>query len=282
MLKRTIERLYIAMLVIPVLLLLDARITLWLTPHFPVATLIFGTTLLGLIGAVGGLGVIIKRRLNRQAFRPELLIVCAALFFNAAVVQAKFGFQNVDLKNAHDYSTNIVNPPQFLQTKDQRQLVQTRSVPSKLFGLFLGTPVSDEIFKADTDSIVLPLSGLDSKIVLKRVIERSGWSMTSYSVSSRDHIDFSETYNYHGYVALAKQRSSLAVSIISTQPGRSVIDIRVASRTGYRSLGASVLLIRELASEILLMSQEFVPVQDLDGVGDATMLSNAHMIKRSD
>ena len=265
MLKRTIERLYIAMVVIPVLLLLDARITLWLTPHFPVATLIFGTTLLGLIGAVGGLGIIIKRRLNRQAFRPELLIVCAALFFNAAVVQAKFGFQNVDLKNAHDYSTNIVNPPQFLQTKDQRQLVQTRSVRYKQFVLFPLTPVSDEIFKADTDSIVLPLSGVDSKIVLKRVIERSGWSMTSYSVSSRDHIDFSETYNYHGYVALAKQRSSLAVSIISTQPGRSVIDIRVASRTGYRSLGASVLLIRQLASEILLLSQEFVLVQNLDG-----------------
>ena len=135
----------------------------------------------------------------------------------------------------------------------------------KQFVLFPLTPVSDEIFKADTDSIVLPLSGLASKIVLKRVIERSGWSMTSYSVSSRDHIDFSETYQYHGYVALANQRSSLAVSIISTQPGRSVIDIRVASRTGYRSLGASVLLIRQLASEILLLSQEFVLVQNLDG-----------------
>jgi|TARA_B110000503_G_C7163240_1_gene420655 hypothetical protein len=282
MLERRIEWLYIAILVIPVMLFLDAKVTLWLLPYLPVALLILGTTLLALIGAVGGLGIIIKRRLNRQSFRPELLILCAALFFNDAVAQAKFGFQNIDLKNAHDYSTDIVNPPQFLQTKDQRQLAQTLSARPKFVGLFLGMPVSDEIFKADTDSIVLPLSGLDSKFVLKRAIECLDWSMTSYLVSSRDHIDFSEAYQYQGYGDLAKQRSSLAVSIISTPLGSSVIDIRVSSPTGYRTFGASVLLIRQLASEILLLSQEFVLAQNLDGVGGVTMFSSTHMIKRSD
>lgn len=249
---KIVERFCIAMVLMQVVLAWDPRFTRDSLGDFPQGMIFVIFGLLGFISAVFGIGILLKQLINHQTMNVGLLLACGLTFSITVVVQISYGWQNFNFKKANDYSTDIVNPPQFQQTKHERLIIQDISSIWQFFD------IPHKITKADIGSIVLPLSGLDSKIVLKRVIERSSWKLSSYSTSSSDGVDFSETYEFRGSKGNpVSQLTDLSVRIASTEAGFSVIDIRSSSRVRYRDLGANSNVIRQLTMDILMMAKQY-------------------------
>ena len=223
---------------------------------FPATVFFIVFVLLGAMGAIIGLGMIVKSLVHRELFRPELLIVCGMAFFSVLFMQLHYGWQNLDFEKANDYSTDIVHVPQLQHTKHERLHVKEAS---PVWG-FMDIP--HKISQADTDSIDLPMNARDTKIVLNQAIARLGWVKSRQLTNPSDDTSFYEIHEFLAGNALTLQRTDLLVRIVSTNPGSSIIDIRSSSPGRRRDLGFNAFMIRKLASEILLLAPVYMGVQD--------------------
>ena len=142
----------------------------------------------GGVGAIIGIGLCIKRNLNKTPFGREGLVIFLACLSSVISVQLIYGWQSVDLSAGNDYSTDAINPPQFNQSKFGR--LRFQQMPS--FWRFLDIP--HKVLKSDTDSLVLPMSGFDSKIIIKQVINKLGWMFVRLMDNASTSEGFNETY----------------------------------------------------------------------------------------
>ena len=219
---------------------------------FPTSILFLASIILG--GTFGTVGIIllIKRKYHGEEVRLRALVVCSLSFFILVFVQALYGFQNIDLKRGNDYSTDVANIPQYQHTKEQRLRSQNVSV---LWGFM---DIQHKILKSDTDSIVIPVSGVTSKIILNKAFNKLGWLLVRRSVNTTQGEGFSETYEVMGGLNGTPRRTDLAGRIVSDNGTFSVIDVRSSSPNRRRDLGFNEIMIQKLTEDVLKEAANFI------------------------
>ena len=261
MVAKLVERCGIAVLFTQVAILVVGQAQIVDPWHAPITVVFTLITLLGAVGVGLGLVIIIKSLLYREPFCLELLLVCGLMCIMFLFVQFTYGWQNFDYKRANDYSTNIVNVPQYKLTKYERLHVKESS------SLWAFMDIPHSIVKADTDSLVLPLSALESKIVLNQATAALDWVLVRHTTSISDGIGFSENYEFLAGNPGVAQRTDLLVRIASTKPGSSVIDIRSSSPGRRRDLGLNAFMIGKIASEISAKASQYEKLELTLGKG---------------
>lgn len=253
-----VERFCIAMLLFQAGFFLVVQFKI-IDPWFFPATVFFPIfVFLGLIVSLFGFGIIVKSLLYRQSFRLELLMVCGLSVITFVSIQLTYGWENVDFKKANDYTTDIIDIPQFQQSKHERLHVKE---VSPIWG-FMDIPHT--VSQADVGSIFLRLNGLDAKIVVKEATSNLGWLHVRYSITPRDGIRFNETHQFLAGNPGVNQRTDVVVRIVSTELGFSIVDIRSSSPGRRRDLGFNSLMIRKLANEIVTKAAVYRAAQDLN------------------
>jgi hypothetical protein len=211
---------------------------------FPAVAFLLAAAILGCFGAVLGIGHAIKSKNDMKPGRPDALVIYLFCILTVVSIEFIYGWNNLDLSAANDYSTDAMNPPQFNQSKNERLLVKE---PSKLLS-FMNIP--HKIRKAGTDSIVLPLSGFDSKILVKQALNKLGWMLVQRFDDVSNHNGFNETYTVIGGVTGIRVFTDVAVRVRSNNLGVSVIDIRASSNNSRRDMGFNERVIKELAETL--------------------------------
>ena len=156
-------------------------------------------------------------------------------------VQHLYGWQSIDLSAGNDYSTDAIKPPQFNQSKNDR--LHSHQIPS--LWRFLDIP--HKVLKSDTGSLVLPMSGLDSKILIKQTLNNLGWVFLRRSYDSSNDKVFNETCIAKAGITGIQRHTDLAVRVTSDNRGVSTVDVRASSPYRRRDLGFNNLVIRKLA-----------------------------------
>jgi len=165
-------------------------------------------------------------------------------------VQLLYGWQSIDLSAGNDYSTDTINPPQFNQSKHDR--LHSQQMPS--FWRFLDIP--HKVLKSDTGSLVLPMSGLDSKIMIKQAINRLGWVFAGRMDDASTSEGFNETYLLRAGNPGIAGHTDVAVRVVTNNEGFSVVDIHSSSYHSRRDLGFNELMILRLKKEILVVASK--------------------------
>ena len=204
----------------------------------------------GGVGAIIGIGLCIKRNLNKTPFGREGLVIFLASLSSVISVQLIYGWQSVDLSAGNDYSTDAINPPQFNQSKYGR--LRFHQMPS--FWCFLDIP--HKVLKSDTDSLVFPMSGFDSKIIIKQVINKLGWMFVRLMDNASTSESFNETYLLRAGNPGIAGHTDVAVRVVTNNEGFSVVDIHSSSYHSRRDLGFNELMILRLKKEILVAARE--------------------------
>jgi|TARA_B110000908_G_scaffold15139_1_gene17292 hypothetical protein len=251
MVAKLVERCGIAVLCTQVAILVVIQGQIVDPWHVPITVVFTLITLLGAVGVGLGLVMITKSLVYREPFRLELLLVCVLMCIMFLFMQFTYGWQNIDYKRGNDYSTDIVNLPQYKLTKYERLHVKETS------SLWSFMDIPHSIVKADTDSIVLPLSALESKIVLNQATAALDWMLIRYTTNISDGINSSENYEFLAGNPELSQRTDLLVRIVSTEAGSSVIDIRSSSPGRRRDLGFNAFMIRKIAGEIAVKASQY-------------------------
>ena len=211
---------------------------------FPAVTCLLAVSALGGFGAVLGIGRAIKSKNDMTPVGADALVIYMFCILTVVSIEFIYGWNNLDLSAANDYSTDAMNPPQFNQSKNERLLIKE---PSKLLS-FMSIP--HKIRKADTDTIVLPISGFDSKLLVKRALNKLGWMLVQrFDDVSNDNV-FNETYTVIGGITGIRVLTDVAVRVRSNNLGVSAIDIRASSNNSRRDLGFNERVIKELAKTL--------------------------------
>ena len=100
------------------------------------------------------------------------------------------------------------------------------------------------------------MSGFDSKIIVKQVINKLGWVFVRLMDNSSTSEGFNETYLLRAGTAEMAGRTDVAVRIVTNNEGFSVVDIHSSSSHSRRDLGFNELMILRLKKEILLAARE--------------------------
>ena len=204
----------------------------------------------GGVAAIIGICLCIKRNFNKTPFGREGLMIFLTCLSSVISVQVFYGWQSIDLSAGNDYSTDAINPPQFNQSKHNR----LRSQQMPLFWRFLDIP--HKVLKSDTDSLVLSMSGFDSKIMIKQVINKLGWVFVRLMDNTSTSEGFNETYLLRAGNPGIAGRTDVAVRVVTNNEGFSEIDIHSSSSHSRRDLGFNELMILRLKKEILLAARE--------------------------
>jgi uncharacterized membrane protein YsdA (DUF1294 family) len=205
----------------------------------------------GGVGAIIGIGLCIKRKFNKISFGGEGLVTFLMCLLSVLGVQLIYGWQSIDLRSAgNDYSTDTINPPQFNQSKHDR--LHSHQMPS--FWRFLDIP--HKVLKSDTGSLVLPMSGLDSKIMIKQAINRLGWVFAGRMDDASTSEGFNETYLLRAGSPGIAGRTDVAVRVVTNNEGFSVVDIHSSATHSRRDLGFNELMILRLKKEILVVASK--------------------------
>tara|TARA_B110000977_G_scaffold66329_1_gene90209 strand:+ start:3910 stop:4665 length:756 start_codon:yes stop_codon:yes gene_type:complete len=199
----------------------------------------------GGVGAIIGVGLCIKLKFNKTPFGVEGFVVFLACFSSVIVTELLYGWQSIDLNAGNDYSTDVINPPQFNESKNNR--LHFQQIPS--FWRFMDIP--NKVLKSDTDSLVLSMSGLDSKIIIKQAVNKLGWMFYRRIDGANTSEGFNETYLLSGGNPGIAGHSDLAVRVVTDNEGFSVVDIHSSARHSRRDLGFNELLILRLNKQIL-------------------------------
>ena len=218
---------------------------------FPDGRVFLGLTIAGCIIGVIGIGLLIKRKFYGEAVGIETMLICSLPFALLALIQVLFGLQNIDFTKGNDYSTDVSDVPQYQSTKEQRPRSQ------KVISLRSSMDVPHQILKSDTDSLMLPVSGLTSKIILKRSLNNLGWSVTHRALKAPKSARFSETYEVIGRLSGTPFRTELAIRIVSDNGSFSVIDIRSSFPGRRRDLGLNEIMIQKLSEDIYKVAENF-------------------------
>ena len=204
----------------------------------------------GGVGAIIGIGLCIKRKFNKIFFGGEGLATFLMCLLSVLSVQLIYGWQSIDLSTGNDYSTDTINPPQFNQSKHDR--LHSHQMPS--FWRFLDIP--HKVLKSDTGSLVLPMSGLDSKIMIKQAINRLGWVFAGRMDDASTSEGFNETYLLRAGSPGIAGRTDVAVRVVTNNEGFSVVDIHSSATHSRRDLGFNELMILRLKKEILVVASK--------------------------
>ena len=204
----------------------------------------------GGVGAIIGIGLCIKRKFNKISFGGEVLVTFLMCLLSVLGVQLIYGWQSIDLSAGNDYSTDTINPPQFNQSKHDR--LHSHQMPS--YWRFLDIP--HKVLKSDTGSLVLPMSGLDSKIMIKQAINRLGWVFAGRMDDASTSEGFNETYLLRAGTAEMAGRTDVAVRIVTNNEGFSVVDIHSSASHSRRDIGFNELMILRLKKEILVVASK--------------------------
>ena len=211
---------------------------------FPTSVLFLGSCGLGVVFGVFGGCRLVQRALQSEAIRLQtalLLVLTVALL---SVVQGSFGFQNFSWKKGNDYSTSSTDIPKFSLTKVER----LRSTHTSALWGFMDIPQA--ILKSDTDSIVLPMSGLVTKRIAIKTLNKMGWQVVRRFDETMDDVGFTEVYEIVGAMAGSPRHTNLLVRVVSLTGSSSVVDIRSSSPGRRRDLGFNELMIRNFADEL--------------------------------
>ena len=210
---------------------------------FPTSVLFLGSCGLGAgFGVVGGCRLV-QQTLQGEAIRlksASLLVLTVSLL---SVVQGSFGFQNLNWEKGNDYSTSISDVPEFSLNKVER----LRSQDVSPLWSFMDIPHA--ILKSNTDSVVLPKSGLDTKIIVIKTVNKMGWRVARRFSETVDN-NFKEVYEIVGGIAGSPRRTDLIVRVGSVSGSSSVIDVRSSSPGRRRDLGFNELMIHNFTEEL--------------------------------
>ena len=204
----------------------------------------------GGVAAIIGICLCIRRNFNKTPFGREGLVIFLTCLSSVISVQVFYGWQSIDLSAGNDYSTDAINPPQFNQSKHNR--LRSQQMPS--FWRFLDIP--HKVLKSDTDSLVLSMSGFDSKIMIKQVINKLGWVFVRLMDNTSTSEGFNETYLLRAGNPGIAGRTDVAVRVVTNNEGFSEVDIHSSSSHSRRDLGFNELMILRLKKEILLAVRE--------------------------
>ena len=207
-------------------------------------------SVLGGFGAILGIILTVNNKLERAPFVLEKLCIFLACISSIVFIEVLYGFENINLAVGNDYSTDAINPPQFNQSKYGR--LRFHQMPS--FWCFLDIP--HKVLKSDTDSLVLPMSGFDSKIIIKQVINKLGWMFVRLMDNASTSEGFNETYLLRAGNPGIAGHTDVAVRVVTNNEGFSVVDIHSSSYHSRRDLGFNELMILRLKKEILVAARE--------------------------
>ena len=159
---------------------------------FPTSVLFLVSCGLGAVFGVFGGCRLVQRALQGEAIRPQTALLLVLTVSLLSVVQGSFGFQNLNWKKGNDYSTSITDIPKFSLAKDER----LRSTSTSALWGFMDIPQA--ILKSDTDSIVLPMSGLVTKRIVIKTLNKMGWRVVRRFDETMDDVGFKEVYEIVG------------------------------------------------------------------------------------
>ena len=211
---------------------------------FPALVFFLISLILCSVGAILGIGLCIMRKHQQHAVRLDTIVLFFMCLFMVGCFQFVYGWQSFDLTAGNDYSTDITNPPQYQLSKYQRLKVKQ---VSPVWGFM---DILPKILKSDKDSLVLPKSGLELKIIINQVTNKLDWMVSGRSDSKTTDKNFDETYELIVGLAGVRQRTNLVVRVVSNNDGSSVVDIRSSSPGRRRDFGFNELMIRTLADEL--------------------------------
>ena len=216
----------------------------------PVPFLWLITSILAGIVAAYGTFLLIREKLYGKSVRVKSIVVYALNLGIVMFLQVSYGYQNLDLQKGNDYSTDIVDAPRHRLTSDKRM---TSKEVSYVWG-FLSIP--HKILKSDLDSIILPVSNLDSTLIVKKAINRLGWVLRRHSVSTTSDGGPSDNYEFKAGLHLL-DRNDVVVRLSSNPSGSVVVDMRSSSVVRRRDWGTNNLIIKRLAGEILDVAKSY-------------------------
>ena len=199
---------------------------------------------LGGFAGVIGIFLIAKSVWSKQLFRIELLFASGLNIFFVIVFQQNIGWQNIDLREGNDYSTDIASIPQYQFINNQRDSVKKAYPLSAIQS-------SDVTLKASTGSIFLPYSAPESARLIRKVVNIRGWSVTRRLVLSADNTESIEIFQFEARVPLIGHISDVVIRSIPDKLGSTKIDIRASWRNNKRDLGLNNVIIHTLTTDIL-------------------------------
>lgn len=210
---------------------------------FPAVVFMLATIFLGGIGAFFGIAQAVKNKRDVNPERNSALVTYFLCIFTVTTIEIVYGWNNIDLSAANDYSTDLMTPPQFNQSKYERLLAKESSELLR----FMDIP--HKVRQAETESLILLVSGLDSKILIKQAINKLGWVLLRRSDDASTDKVFNETYQVKGGIT-GIGRTDMAIRIISANATESIIDVRASSPNSRRDFGFNGLVIKELFKEL--------------------------------
>ena len=199
---------------------------------------------LGGFAGVIGIFLIAKSVWSKQLFRIELLFASGLNIFFVMMFQQGVGWQNMDLREGNDYSTDIASIPQYQFINNQRDSVKKAYLVSAI-------PSSNVTVKADKGTVVLPLSALASRRIIRKATNVRGWLITRYLVLSTDDIESIEIFQLTARMPLSGYRSDVVIRSISDKLGSTKIDIRASWLNNKRDFGLNNVIINVLTTDIL-------------------------------
>ena len=126
---------------------------------------------------------------------------------------------------------------------------------TKFWSLF---EISDKTLKADAGSVIVPMSGLDIKRLIKKMARNFGWIAIRYEVLGSSSTSLTETFEFKAGSPLLWQRSDVVVRVVSRQSYTAVIDIRSSSPNKRVDLGFNNMMINRIRAQVLEMADDSI------------------------
>ena len=106
--------------------------------------------------------------------------------------------------------------------------------------------------------VIVPMSGLDIKRLIKKMARNFGWIAIRYEVLGSSSTGLTETFEFKAGLPLLRQRSDVVVRVVSRQNYRAVIDIRSSSPNKRVDLGFNNMMINKIRAQLLEMADDSI------------------------
>ena len=113
---------------------------------------------------------------------------------------------------------------------------------TKFWSLF---EISDKTLKADAGSVIVPMSGLDIKRLIKKMARNFGWIAVRYEVLGSSSIGLTDTFELKAGSPLLQQCCDMIIRVVLRQYYGAVIDIRSSSLNKRVDLGFNNMMINK-------------------------------------
>lgn len=216
----------------------------WINSWWYPAGILMIPLFLGGVASFIGICLIAKSVWSRQPFRIELVFASGLNIFFVMMFQQGVGWQNIDFREGNDYSTDIASIPQHQFINNQVSSVKKAHPWSAIQSL-------DVTLEASKGSILLPLSALESALIIRKATNVRGWFVTRNLVLSTDDTESIETFHLTARMPLSGHTCDVVIRSISEKLGSTKIDIRASWRNNKRDLGLNDVIVNVLVKDIL-------------------------------